>query len=181
MTAELDIRGLTRDEYDLLVEAGKFEGERLELLEGRLVRMRPTGPRHALVIELLTELLFEAYRGLARVRVQSPFIVPGDSEPEPDLAVVDRLRDTESHPEKAWLVIEVADSSRTRDLRIKQRLYAAAGIDPYWVVDLKQEHVAVHSDLGSDGYAVIELVGAGGRLALPGVAEEVAVDDLLGR
>lgn len=44
MTADVEIRGLTRSEYDLLVEAGMFADERLELLEGRLVRIGPSAP-----------------------------------------------------------------------------------------------------------------------------------------
>ena len=59
------------------------------------------------------------------VRPQVPLTL-GDSEPEPDLAVVTAEEDAkaERHPQAALLVIEVADSSARRDLETKARIYA---------------------------------------------------------
>lgn len=176
---DVEVRGLTRREYDLLVDAGAFADEKVELLHGRLYRGSPSGPRHAWVIELLNELLSIAYRGVARVRVQLPLAAGDDAEPEPDLAVVER-RPRGGHPASAWLVVEVADSSRTRDLSLKAPVYAAAGVDPYWVVDLTQEQVVVHRDPHGDAYGTVERVGPGERLALPRIDGAIAVDDLLG-
>lgn len=41
------IRPLSRAEYERRIEEGFFEGERIELLEGVLVRMPPMKDRHA--------------------------------------------------------------------------------------------------------------------------------------
>jgi Uma2 family endonuclease len=50
----------------------------------------------------------------------------------------------------AQLVIEVAQTSRRRDLVIKPRLHAQAGVPEYWVVDLGQRELVVHTDPQGD-------------------------------
>ena len=44
------------------------------------------------------------------------------------------------------LVVEVADSSLAFDRGPKARLYAAAGIPEYWIVNLVDRQVEVHTD-----------------------------------
>ena len=51
-------RKLRRDEYDRMVAAGLFQGERLELIRGELVAvMSPIGVPHATVVTELASLL----------------------------------------------------------------------------------------------------------------------------
>ena len=57
---------LTVRDYHRLGEAGILsEDDRIELLEGQLVDMSPIGPRHALAVDALTELLVMAAAGRA--------------------------------------------------------------------------------------------------------------------
>ena len=64
---------LTVADYHRLGEAGILgEDDRVELLEGQLVDMSPIGPRHALAVDALTELLVVAVAGRAGVRVRNP-------------------------------------------------------------------------------------------------------------
>lgn len=81
-----------------------------------------------------------------RVRQEKPLAATGVSEPEPDIAVVDSavLRGG-SHPATAHLVIEVAESSRRIDLLHEPRVYAAVRVAQYWVVDLVDRTVVVHT------------------------------------
>jgi Uma2 family endonuclease len=44
------------------------------------------------------------------------------------------------------LIVEVADSSLRRDRVFKKRLYAAAGILVYWVVNLPEARIEVYTD-----------------------------------
>lgn len=83
-----EIRPLQRAEYDKLVELGMFEDERIELLEGALVEMSPSGPPHSSTVDKLNMLLAPALVGLAIVRVQGPFAAERISEPEPDVFVI---------------------------------------------------------------------------------------------
>lgn len=79
-------------------------------------------------MEILTHRLVLALDTRARVRVQLPFAASDISEPEPDLAVVPPGDPRLAHPEHASLVVEVADSSLSKDRRVKTRIYATAGV-----------------------------------------------------
>src|SRR5262245_31169900 len=110
-----------------MVELGLFQGERVELIQGVLVKMSPRYAPHASTVEKLTELSVEQVRRRFRVRIQLPLALSSDSEPEPDVAIVP-LGDYETeHPTTGLLVIGVADSSIQHD-RAKAAVYASAGI-----------------------------------------------------
>ena len=133
------------DDYHRLADVGLLgENERIELLEGCLVPKMTHSPRHADTIESLSELLQRVLPPGWRVRVQLP-ITTSDSEPEPDLAVVRRPRQTTGHPTApdVALAIEVSDSTLTQDLHDKARLYARAEIVEYWVVNLRDRRLEV--------------------------------------
>lgn len=138
-----DVRPLLRVEYDLLVESGAFEEERVELLEGTLVTMTPQDSAHAYTVQRLTELLTVALQGRASVRVQSPLALTDDSEPEPDVAVVPIADYSAHHPASVHLIVEVANTSVQRDRFVKAPLYAHAGVPEYWIVDLGSRTVRV--------------------------------------
>lgn len=80
------------------------------------------------------------------IRVQDPLSLGLDSDPQPDVAVVKgKPRDyLKHHPTSAILVIEMADTSLSFDRRHKARLYAEAGIEDYWIVNLHQRQVEVY-------------------------------------
>src|SRR6266567_1346816 len=95
------VRPLRRQEYDKLIALGAFQNEKIELLEGWLVKMSPIGAPHCSAVDKLNELLLPQLLGRATVRVQSPFAALDLSEPEPDIAIVQHgFYDTE-HPEQA--------------------------------------------------------------------------------
>ena len=151
------LRPLRREEYDRLVDAGVFDGERLELLWGLIVTMSPQGAPHAWVIQVLTQPFVERLGSQANLRVQLPLAVSEYSEPEPDLALVVRSDEwRKRHPETALLVVEVSGSSLRVD-RKKTRLYAAAGCPETWVVDVEAGHVEVYTDPAGGQYRTMPL------------------------
>ena len=82
-------RLLSVADYHRMAEAGILgEDDRVELLEGQLIAMAPVGPRHALAVDALTDLLSHALSPPARLRVQNPVTLNGRTEPQPDIAVV---------------------------------------------------------------------------------------------
>ena len=82
---------LTVRDYHRLAEAGVLgEDDRIELLEGQLVDMAAIGPRHALAVDALNELLVMAAAGQALVRVQNPIVLDDTSEPQPDFTLLRR-------------------------------------------------------------------------------------------
>lgn len=148
------------DDYYRLAEAGILtEDDRVELIDGEIIDMAPAGSRHAACVSRLNRLLVGRVRD-AIVRVQDPLRVWGPTEPEPDLAVV-RFREDfyiEHHPTPGdvLLVVEVADSSVGRDRTEKAEMYATVGIREYWLVDLTQSAVLVHTSPSGAGYLSVD-------------------------
>lgn len=148
------LRRFTRAEFDRLVALGFFhEDERVELVHGILVRMTPPGPPHRSVVDRLTEMLVPRLLDRARVCIQQPFVAHDESEPEPDVSVVPMGDYSVDHPDIAFLVIEVADSSLRYDRETKAPLYAASKVAEYWIVNLSERVVEVHSDPAAGRYA----------------------------
>jgi Uma2 family endonuclease len=178
MIAPETIRPLSRAEYDRMVAQGWFEDERIELLQGVLVKMSPQGPRHVSITRSLTELLVLAIRKRAQVQIQGPLALNDDSEPEPDVALVPRGYSDEL-PGEAHLVIEVADSSLGKDRGVKARLYAAAGISEYWIANVVDQAVEVHRNPRDGAYRETYVCRSGDTLtvvAFPDV--HIAVDEI---
>jgi Uma2 family endonuclease len=173
---------LTVADYHRLGTAGILgEDDRVELLEGQLVDMSPIGPRHALAIDALTELLVMAAAGQATVRVQNPIVLNHWSEPQPDFTLVRRpwagYPDAHPGPSDVLLLIEVADSSLDFDLGPKLELYARAGIREVWIVDLTTDGVLAHRDPDGGHHGSVLRVEPSGMLkvaALPAVTIQAA-------
>jgi Uma2 family endonuclease len=173
---------LTLDEYHRLGEVGILGDEaRVELLDGQLVDMSPIGPRHALAVDALNELLLMAVAGLAGVRVRNPIELDGKTEPHPDIALVRRpwRGHPNAHPRPGdiFLLIEVADTSLETDRGAKLELYARAGIQEFWIVDLTTDGVLVYRNPSGDRYESVTRVEPSGVVdveGLPGVAIPVA-------
>ena len=139
-----NIRGLRRVEYDAMVEAGILADKRVELLDGQLVAKVVTSPEHAGLATRLLRMLFPHLRSDMDIRVNQPFAANEDSEPEPDLAIVP-TGDLRSHPDRAYLAIEVCKTSDHNDRVIKMRLYAEAGIPEYWIVVVEEKVIEVYT------------------------------------
>jgi Uma2 family endonuclease len=175
------IRPLYRDEYYRLAEFGAFEDERIELLEGELVRMSPPGAPHSATIQVLNRLFLPRLLERAEVRIQLPFDAAETSQPQPDVALVPLDTYRTAHPAKAYLLIEVAESSLGYDQGKKQRIYARARVPEYWIVNIPDECIEVYRQPGLSGYDKCELVPRSGSIApleFPDVVIRVA--DVLG-
>ncbi|HVH43834.1 MAG TPA: Uma2 family endonuclease [Labilithrix sp.] len=173
-------RPIRRDEYEKMVELGFFRNERVELLYGVIVRMSPHGPPHDSAIQRLNELLVPALVGRASVRIQSAFAASDGSEPEPDIAIVPRGDYRAAHPARAFALIEVADSSLETDRGPKAKLYAEGGVEEYWVVNVRDGIVEVHSDIVRGSYTRTVPYRRGARIALAAFPDvEISVDDIL--
>lgn len=156
---------ITRAQYDRFVATGALDGAHVELLEGVIVHMAPQGPEHAGTVQILANLLRNALSGRADVREEEPFIASDLSEPEPDIAVVPVADARDAHPDRAFLVIEVAESSLTIDRRAKSAIYASASVLEYWIVNLRDRTVEVHTDPRRDAYASARIARRGEELS----------------
>jgi len=175
-------------EYDRMVAAGVFHPEeRLELLQGEIIPMTPQGSGHAAAVRLLEEALRKVFTAGFDVRTQMPLALEPDSEPEPDVAVVvGAPRDyRDEHPRSAILVAEVADSTLLYDRERKALIYARAGIQEYWLLNLVDRCLEIYRDpapvgAAAPGYRSIRVARADetiAPLARPEVS--ISVSDLL--
>jgi Uma2 family endonuclease len=175
----------TVEAYFGLVGRGVLSADdHVELLDGVIISEPPPDPEHAAGTTMADDAVRKAIGDRASVRVQQPLRLGAYSAPEPDLAVVPgRASDyAHQHPGTAHLVLEVAHSSLPKDRLSKSRIYAAANIPEYWIVNLRDDCVEVFRDPDSAqrAYATTQIAQRGERLdltALPGAS--VAVDDLL--
>ena len=144
------------DQYHTMIRDGIVpENSTVELLYGMLVRKDrsvlgedPMGhsPLHAAVVALLTRLGAVINGPDRYLQIQLPITIEPDHEPEPDGAVIQGdVRDyLERLPgaKDVSCVIEVAHSSLERDQEDKGPIYAAAGIEQYLIIDLREMRVS---------------------------------------
>ncbi len=160
-----DLYRLSPDEYHQLVESGGFdEKSHVELIHGLLCDMSPRTPAHEHVVTYLTRVLALALDHERYTLRPGCALSIGDSEPEPDFAIVKHGTNEPYHPASAELAIEIAVSSQRRDLVVKPPIYAAAGVREYWVIDVGRGRAVVHRDPAADGYRSRIAVDAGGEL-----------------
>jgi Uma2 family endonuclease len=126
---------------------GSLSNRSVELLNGELTDMPPEGEPHAYFSTSAGEYLMRLLGDRALVRPAKPITLPNDSEPEPDIAIVQRLgREYLEHhpyPQNIFWVIEYSDSTLEKDLEQKTKIYAESGIPEYWVVNLRKREVVV--------------------------------------
>lgn len=151
-------RRWTRDEYYRAITMGLFPPEeRLELIEGEIIQKVAENAPHATALDLSVPVLTQAFAGQqCYLRIQHPITLDGDSDPEPDIAVVSgAIRDYETrHPgaENLLLVVEISNTTLAFDRNRKAALYAAAGIREYWIVNLIDRCLEVYRGAVEDVY-----------------------------
>lgn len=183
MATDTEQRLWTVDNYYRMAAAGILsEGERVELIAGRIMRMSPTDSQHAGCVMRLNTFFNQQLGGAALVNIQNPVRLNANSEPEPDVALLRPRADfyTSSHPTPAdvLLLVEVADSSDHYDRYTKAPLYASAGIPEVWIVRLRHREVEVYSNPAPGGYQTVWQGRPGDTLTaqlLPQVRIPVAV------
>ena len=92
---------LTVSDYYRMAEVGILAPDaRVELIDGDIIDMPPPGSLHAATVDDLTEFLGRSIGGKAIVRVQNHVRLSELSEPQPDLALLQRRDDRyrRSHP-----------------------------------------------------------------------------------
>lgn len=167
-------------------DAGFISG-RYELIDGEIISKMGQGPRHAYVVNLIMTWLANTF-GVTRVRIQSTLNVSEFDaqydEPEPDAALTVQPASAyiERHPgpNDVSLIVEASDSTVRFDRATKAMLYARAGIQDYWVVDVVGRRIYVHRQPTHEGYADIRAYEADENVApLASQVNKVSVGSLL--
>ncbi len=173
----------TREEYDRLVAAGAFHPmARLQLVQGEIVEMAPQSAEHATAVRRLQKALETVFGDGYDVRPQLPLALSDESEPEPDVTVVEgSLEDfRHQHPTRAILIVEIADSTLSFDKKRKHAMYAAAGVPEYWILNLVDGVLEVYRAPRESTYGAAHHFGPDDHvspLAAPG--RQLRVADLM--
>jgi Uma2 family endonuclease len=154
---------LTAAEYRRMGEVGILRADaRVELIDGEIIDMSPSGSRHAGVVRHMARLLERAVGDAALVSVQSPVSLGDASEPEPDIALLAPRADfyKSAHPRSAdvMLIVEVADASLRYDRQIKVPLYARHAIAEVWIADIERDILTRYRVPAGDGYRSVQSV-----------------------
>ena len=186
-------------EWHELVDSGLLEGKPVEFLEGEIIEVSPEGIEHSYTNDSVVKYLRKILNGIADVKESHP-ITLDNSEPEPDIAVV-RLPESiyrNHHPysQDIYWLIEISNRTLIKaeqrglgglpherlfqeDLNQKIITYARNGIPEYWVIDLVNQKLIVHTQVNDRGYSQINeyKTGTVSPLAFPDLA--IALDKLL--
>lgn len=141
---------LTVENYHDMIAAGILTTEdRVELLEGALICKMGQNPAHRTAVIKLQQALLALVPAGMFAQFQGPITLDG-SEPEPDGAIikgqVGQFADRNPAPSDVAIVVEISDTTLRQDRLIKKLLYAEAGIQTYWVVNLVGRQIEVMSE-----------------------------------
>lgn len=179
-------RSFTVAEYERMGQFGIFsEGERVELVNGEIIKMSPIGKRHAAVVGHLTQIIALLIQRTAILWVQNPIRLSDRSEPQPDLMVLkprpDFYETSRPTPEDVLLVIEVSDTTLDYDRKVKVPLYARAGVPETWLVNLGEERIEVYANPAGAAYQTAESYARGDELQARALAAlRLSVAEVLG-
>jgi Uma2 family endonuclease len=149
-----------------MVASGTIEDpQRVELIEGELVKMSPTYRSHARMTARLIGLLTQAIRADFETYDGGSLRLDNYNEPMPDICIARTGVTTDVlYPSDCLLVIEVSESTVRQDRTLKAQLYAKAGVPEYWVVDLTTSQTIVHRGSSETGWDEIVSVPFAGEL-----------------
>ena len=145
-------------EWHQLVDTGVLDGKPVELLNGEIIEMSPEGIPHSYTGQSVANYIQEIFKNKAYMRQAHP-ITLDNSEPQPDIAVV-CLPETiyaQHHPysEDIYFLIEVSQTTLQFDLKVKAEIYARNNIAEYWVIDLVNKKLIVHTQPKDNYYQQI--------------------------
>ena len=186
MSVELLRRKFTLEEYHQMAASGILtEDDRVELIRGEIVEMSPIGRFHAACVRRLIRLFSQRLGDRALVDAQDPVELEDNSEPQPDLTLL-QLRDdfyAGGHPqsEDIFLLVEVADTTVETDRQVKIPLYAEYNIREVWLVDIKKECLEVYRQPSPNGYQEIQKYQRGQTVSVQAFPDVIfTVDEVLG-
>ncbi len=186
MTLNLKKRLITAEEYHKMGEANILTREdRVELIFGEIIERSPISTNHNATVDRINNLFSQLFLKDAIIRIQGSIRINDISEPEPDVILLKRVpnfyADAHPKPEDILLLIEVSGSSINYDRQYKKQLYAQAGIQEYWIVNIFEQEIEVYrnpSKLIYKSKQILDLEDSIAPLLFPEVS--VKIEDILG-
>jgi len=137
----------TVKQYLRMCRAGVFGDRRVELLNGRVYEMAAQGDEHMFHMTVGNIVFARHFGDLTRFwPVSQGTVVLGRfGAPDPDFMIFDvPARTARRQRPLPFLVVEVSGSTYARDSGLKLRMYAAAGIEDYWIENLQEHRLEVY-------------------------------------
>ena len=106
------------------------DGERAELIDGRMYMMAPPSRKHAVYLDERSNTYVE-----------------------PDISVIcdpDKLDDRGCKGAPDWIIEIVSPASKKMDYLLKLLKYRSAGVKEYWIVDPEKNRVIVYNFTGDE-------------------------------
>lgn len=129
------------------------DGERAELIEGKIYYMAPPSWTHQRISSKLHQVIanyIDNNHGKCEV-LAAPFAVFLNNDDinyvEPDISVIcdrSKLDEKGCHGAPDWVIEIVSQSSKPRDYMTKLFKYRTAGVREYWIVDPEKLMVSVY-------------------------------------
>jgi Uma2 family endonuclease len=158
---ELLTRKFTIKEYNQMGKANVFHPEeRLELIQGEIIKMSPIGAKHASMVNRLSNFLCRNLPEEIIISVQNSIILDNNSEPQPDLALlkpqINFYENQKPQSQDIYLLIEVSDSTLKYDRETKIPLYAENNINEAWLVNLNNNSLEVYRYPKNNSYQLVQ-------------------------
>ena len=135
------------------------DGERAELIDGRMYMMAPPSRKHQKISMELSGIIREyirSHKGKCEIYA-APFAVYLDERSntyvEPDISVIcdlDKLDDRGCKGAPDWIIEIVSPASKKMDYLLKLLKYRSAGVKEYWIVDSEKNRVIVYNFTGDE-------------------------------
>ena len=129
------------------------EGERAELIDGKIYYMAPPNTEHQRLVHLFDREIgnyIQNNQGGCEV-FPAPFAVflnkNDKNYVEPDISVIcdkDKITDKGCYGAPDWVIEIVSPSSKSMDYFTKLFKYRTAGVREYWIVDPVKQRVTVY-------------------------------------
>lgn len=129
------------------------DGERAELIDGKIYNMAPPSRAHQRVLGAIYRKIadyIDAHQGICEVNI-APFAVFLNDDinyVEPDISVVcdlSKLDEKGCHGAPDWIIEIVSPSSKRMDYFVKLFKYRTDGVKEYWIVDSDKNRITVYN------------------------------------
>jgi Uma2 family endonuclease len=165
---------LTVRQFEQILDTGMFEGRHIELLGGELFEVTKNPPHDFAVLALAKKLEKLVPEEHWTIREEKAIQLDPFWRPEPDITIAHgsylNYQTRRPGPHEIELVIEITEASQDTDRGRKYHGYAASGLPAYWIVDLVNRVVEVHSKPTGSGneacYDAVELFDETREIAL---------------
>jgi Uma2 family endonuclease len=151
---QLPHRRFTSHDVARMVEAGLIDpDERIELIDGEIIDMGSEGEAHWNARAKLVNWLLRRLPESIMLAPDGPLRLSAENEPEPDFYLfAGDMNVNDVRGESALLVVEISDTSLSKDKLVKAPLYAAHGVREYWIIDLASRTTFVHRQPNAGSY-----------------------------